>query len=102
MSLKKLVRESEPYSRYGNISADGIQRLLGTPNVDRLQTVIREAVQNSWDARREGETPEFKVAIRKLSASEKKVLKEKVFADLPLEGDGEDPVSDCLNDNNWE
>ena len=50
MPLKPLDRESEPYSQYGNMSADGIQRLLGAPNLNALQILIRETVQNSWDA----------------------------------------------------
>ena len=54
-----LTRESEKYSHYGNISADGIQKLLGTPNLDRLQTVIRETVQNTWDARDETYVPNY-------------------------------------------
>jgi len=97
MSLKTLVRESEPYSQYGNISADGIQKLLGAPNTDRLQTVIRESVQNSWDARTENCIPEYRINIRKLTEHQIEILKTKIFYDLPVEGKGQHPLDRSLS-----
>ena len=41
---------SEPFSRDGNIAADGAARLLGQPALSPLELVIRESIQNSWDA----------------------------------------------------
>ncbi len=90
MILTTLVRDSEPYSRYGNISADGVSKLLGAPNLDQLQTVIRETVQNSWDAREEGKIPEYRIRLRTLLPQEKNILAENIFPDLPDEPDGEE------------
>ena len=68
MSLTPLHRESEPYSQYGNISADGIQRLLGAPNLNALQILIRETVQNSWDAGKDIPGPVgYRLRFRELS-----------------------------------
>lgn len=80
--MTTLDRQSELYSHMGNISAEGIQRLLGTPTIDRLQTVIREAVQNSWDAAAPYRKPVFRVHLRSLTRSEMTVLREVVFADV--------------------
>jgi len=49
--LKPLDLQSEPYQPTGSISADGIKNQLGRPKFDRLTLLVREAVQNSWDAR---------------------------------------------------
>ena len=48
MNLIRL--HSEPFSRDGNIAADGAARLLGQPALSPLELVIRESIQNSWDA----------------------------------------------------
>jgi hypothetical protein len=84
MPLIPLDRESEPYSKYGNIAADGIQRLLGAPNLDALQILIRETVQNSWDAGQDVSGPVgYRLRFRQLSASEHEALRDIVFNDLP-------------------
>ena len=84
MPLKPLDRESEPYSQYGNISADGIQRLLGAPHLDALQILIRETVQNSWDAGKDlPGTVRYRLRFRELSKMECDALRDIVFHDLP-------------------
>jgi hypothetical protein len=75
-------RQSETYSHMGNISAQGVQRLLGTPTIDRLQTVIRESVQNSWDAGNEKGRPTFTVNLRSLTDDEIDFLRSQFFADF--------------------
>ena len=42
----------EKYSATGNIAGKGNQKLLGKPTLDPLELMVREAVQNSWDARK--------------------------------------------------
>jgi hypothetical protein len=97
--LKPLDRESEPYSQYGNISADGIQRLLGAPNLNALQILIRETVQNSWDAGKDIPGPiGYRLRFRELSKSEHKSLREVVFDDLPNYTENpERPIKKTLN-----
>jgi hypothetical protein len=97
--LKPLDRESEPYSQYGNISADGIQRLLGAPNLNALQILIRETVQNSWDAGKDFAGPVgYRIRFRELSKSEHEALKKTVFDDLPKYSENpERPIKKTLN-----
>ncbi len=45
---------SQPIGRYGDITGSGLRNLMGAPDKGQLEIVIREAVQNSWDARLEG------------------------------------------------
>lgn len=91
--MNPFERQSEKYTPLGNMSAQGIKRLLGTPTIDQLQTVIREAVQNSWDA--SGGTrrkPSFHVHLRQLTEDEMKVFREVIFEDyVPEDAD------DCLS-----
>lgn len=99
MPLKPLDRESEPYSQYGNISADGIQRLLGAPHLDALQILIRETVQNSWDAGKDLPGPVgYRLRFRELSETEHQALKDIVFYDLPKYTENpERPINQTLN-----
>ena len=46
-----LTLYSEPFAPTGSISASGAMQSLGRPNMDTLVVLVREAVQNSWDAR---------------------------------------------------
>ncbi len=43
---------SEPYGASGGLAADGILNQLGRPDIEALEVLVREAVQNSWDAKR--------------------------------------------------
>jgi hypothetical protein len=83
----RLDRQSEQYAPTGNISGTGVERSLGTPTLDRLQLLIREAVQNAWDARVDDEHPvRFRVQIRTLTRPQSRSLRE-LFSDLPEAGD---------------
>lgn len=42
---------SEKFGAMGNVVAEGVWNQLGRPELDRLTLLIRESVQNSWDAR---------------------------------------------------
>jgi len=99
--MRELERQSEKYSRLGSMSAQGIKRLLGTPTIDQLQTVIREAVQNSWDAKVGRQQPQFFVHLRQLDDREMQTVREVIFVDYVPED-----ASDCLScflqqDNPW-
>lgn len=45
---------SEPFPATGTIAARGAKESLGRPHLDNLVVLVREAVQNSWDARLDG------------------------------------------------
>ena len=83
----RLDRQSEQYAPTGNISGTGVERSLGTPTLDRLQLLIREAVQNAWDARASDEQPvRFRVRIRTITGKQTTSLRE-LLGDLPEAGD---------------
>ncbi|MEV7534594.1 hypothetical protein [Streptomyces hydrogenans] len=42
---------SQPFRADGGITADGLLGQLGRPDLSRLTILVREAAQNSWDAR---------------------------------------------------
>lgn len=72
---------SEPFARSGNIAADGFRKLLGRPAQDLLQTVLREAIQNSVDAGRLGRGPSIHVRYRTLSAEQRTALLTQVVSE---------------------
>ena len=78
MTLVRLDPYSEPFSATGNIG-ENIQRLLGAPSQDRLQTVIREAVQNIADAAKLGIGPEIEIRLRRLTPRQRRVLASRVI-----------------------
>jgi hypothetical protein len=74
---------SEPFSRDGNLAADGAQRLLGQPALSPLELVIRETIQNSWDASLETVgTPVYSIRIRRLDAMQMDTMRS-FFSQLP-------------------
>ena len=66
---------SEPFRRDGNISAEGASKLLGRPSLSPLELLLRETLQNSWDASLGQSTqPVFNINVRSLSESEKNCI----------------------------
>lgn len=78
MTLTRLSPYSERYGATGNIG-ENFQRLLGAPSLNRLQTVIREAVQNIADAAKLGAGPEIEIRVRRLSPRQQRVLADRVI-----------------------
>lgn len=93
MSLIRL--HSEPYSRDGNIAADGAARLLGQPALSPLELVIRETIQNSWDASLQMKgTPRYCIRVRHLESSQMNAMR-LFFQQLPPEQANE-PISGLI------
>ncbi|MBK3464211.1 hypothetical protein [Pseudomonas sp. MF6776] len=82
MFIKPMQLFSEPFGSTGNIG-DNILRLLGAPTLDPLQTLIREALQNIADAAKLGIGPKIEIRIRRLTESQRLILKSKVLTSLP-------------------
>lgn len=82
MTLSVCDLFSEPYGAAGNLGSNFL-RLLGAPPLDRLQTVIREAVQNVADAAKLGAGPGILIRLRTLREAERVVLADNVLRDLP-------------------
>ncbi len=97
MNIPSLSLHSEIYSATGNIAADGARKLLGTPNLDLLQTVIREAIQNCCDAAKLGQGPEVHLRLRKLTEPQAATLRQHVFGDLPKPESSEEPFQAFLD-----
>lgn len=93
MTLIRL--HSEPFSRDGNIAADGAARLLGQPALSPLELVIRETIQNSWDASLQTEgTPRYSIRIRHLDSSQMEAM-HSFFQELPP-NQANEPVAGLL------
>ncbi len=79
-----LELDSERYSAHGNVAAEGILNQLGSPNLDMLSVLVRETVQNSWDARLADEgIVRFGIACHTLSDEQLKLLQNVVLAREP-------------------
>ena len=78
MTLARLSPYSERYGATGNIG-ENFRRLLGTPSLDPLQTLLREAVQNIADAAKLGVGPEIKIRLRQLTPEQHEVLASRVI-----------------------
>ena len=63
---------SEPFSPDGNISGDGATKLLGAVSLTPLELLLRETIQNSWDASiGQATQPSYGIKIRSLNENEK-------------------------------
>lgn len=84
MSLA-LDLQSETYPPTGSIAAEGVKNQLGRPKADRLAVMVREAVQNSWDASA-GEGPVlFGIHCWQATGEQLEVLRNTVFRTVPPE-----------------
>lgn len=96
MALTSASLYSEPYGPNGNIG-ENFRRLLGTPTLDPFQTVIREALQNVADAARLGIGPEITIRVRRLTASQRHVMRRNVFGALPEQPTSRGQLTEFLN-----
>ncbi|WP_022706905.1 ATP-binding protein [Paracoccus zeaxanthinifaciens] len=81
--MTPLTLYSEPFAKTGNIAGEGFRRLLGRPALGLLQTVIREAIQNSVDAAPEGSPVDVKLRYRVLIGEELERFRKLAFSHLP-------------------
>lgn len=82
--LNKLYLDSEAVTPTGNILPQGIINQLGRPSLDILAILVREAVQNSWDARASDNTPvHFGMSGWALTEKQRHILQNFVFAQSP-------------------
>jgi hypothetical protein len=85
MSSRPLDLYSERYAASGSMGSN-FKRLLGTPANDRLETVLREAVQNSIDASLDRNEVRIRIRYRSLAARQVLLLADTVFAHTPWIG----------------
>ena len=84
--MRALTRFSEPYAATGSLAAEGARNQLGRPRLEPLELLIREAIQNCWDARRP-DSESVRVEIRYLPPEPGTVsfLKETILPDPPAD-----------------
>jgi hypothetical protein len=92
-----LKLQSERYPPEGGAGGDAARRALGKPKLDPLSVLIRESVQNSWDARCKPENKKssisFTASLDVCDDRAFKALAENVFAETPSGGH---PLRRCL------
>lgn len=82
--IRPLSCFSEEYNAHGNVAAEGILNQLGRPGLDLLSILVRETVQNSWDARRSDETTvQFTIEERRLQEAQQAFLCYTVLRNAP-------------------
>jgi hypothetical protein len=75
---------SEAFNATGNVTSEGVINQLGRPSLDPLSLLVRETVQNSWDARiLTWGGVRFEVDAWTPSATQLDVLRNVIFAKLP-------------------
>lgn len=90
--IRPLSLMSEPFAPTGSMHGKGFRNLLGRPPLNPLQTVIREALQNSIDATTGDKGVSVLLRVRTLSSDQEHVLRRIVLKDLPKGyGSGEHP-----------
>jgi hypothetical protein len=74
-----LVLDSEVFSPRGNVSSEGVRNQLGRPHLDPWTVLIREAVQNCWDARLGTAQVHVRLDLKELSPIGLQALETYVF-----------------------
>lgn len=79
-----LQRYSEPYSATGGLAAEGVINQLGRPDIEPLEVLVREAVQNCWDAKRHDQRGiRVEIGRRVLDAPDVEALRAQILASPP-------------------
>lgn len=65
----------------GDTLGEGQKKILGRPDIDVMELLIRESAQNSWDARLPGRIPVYQLRLRKLDGEALAILRERVFVE---------------------
>lgn len=82
--MRALNRWSEPFGAHGGFHAHSAGQTLGRPDLDHQSLLLRESVQNSWDACRDkSKGIAFRMDLMELSARQRRVLLDVVLAGAP-------------------
>jgi hypothetical protein len=81
----------EPFSPTGSMASEGVLNQLGRPRMGPLEVLIREAVQNCWDAKADdSEQVRVGIHLMELDESQRASLSDQFFYHgPPTEGGGE-------------
>ena len=79
---------SQTFPPEGASAAEGVRNQLGRPELDLLTILVREAAQNSWDARRtDVPSVDFRLSIGAVSAAHLATWRDLLLRNAPLDGD---------------
>ena len=82
--MRPLDRWSEPFGAHGGFHAHSAGQTLGRPDLDHHSLLLRESVQNSWDARRDKDNGiAFRMDLVELTPDQRRTLFGVVLADPP-------------------
>ena len=100
-----LQLHSERFSADGNISAEGVEKLLGAPTIGLLSVLVREATQNACDAA--SSSPDgcrMKWRVRRLGPQEVEVFRSRIFSpeSLPEERHARELLKSFLEEPDWQ
>ena len=79
--MKDVAWSSQQYPPEGASAAEGIRNQLGRPELDLLTILVRESAQNSWDARQDDTTVDYRIDLDTLGPT-----RAPVWRDLLLRG----------------
>jgi hypothetical protein len=74
---------SQPYPAEGGTAAEGIRSQLGRPDLDLLTVLVREAAQNSWDARLPVGQVRFRLDLRTVGPAHAATWREQLASGVP-------------------
>jgi hypothetical protein len=92
MPEPNLSLSSERFHPSGGFAAEGIKKLLGAPSLSLMQTVLRETVQNTWDARNGRDQIRYLVRLRRLTKQQIEFLSESMYSKTPPQSGGPHPI----------
>lgn len=92
--MAQLERYSERYQPTGGLAAEGVINQLGRPSIEPLEILVREAVQNCWDAGRRDGPVVVEFGFRTLTDGMAESLRQQALPDPPPSH----PLSESLGD----
>ncbi|MGA7307057.1 MAG: hypothetical protein WBW88_19475, partial [Rhodothermales bacterium] len=82
--MNRLDHFAEPFPPTGTVTSEGVLNQLGRPHMGPIEVLVRETVQNCWDAKLPG-ADQVRVSFEfiELSHSARELVSETLFASLP-------------------
>ena len=82
--MNPLAMDAELFQPRGSLASEGMRNQLGRPSLDRLSVLVRESVQNAWDAKDpESEKVVFGFSGWELDPGQSELLGRTVLAQCP-------------------
>lgn len=80
----------EEFHATGSVASEGVLNQLGRPHMGPIEVLVREAVQNCWDAKHaDSDQVQVSFDLVDLDSAGRQAMREGIFANLPPDGDSE-------------